>query len=142
MEALRLCLHHHFSKFNKQYFIQPAMGPEFGCAYIDLALYGYDEKFVKYGGKNLDFYGRYRDDIIILWHGTIEEFDENVLSPINKIDQNMQFTLEQYGKKVHYLCDEIEIFEYDNPDDDDDLIVNLWAKKTNKFGYLTGDSQP
>ena len=35
VEALKLCLHHNFSKFNKKYFIQPdgsTMRPEFGCA--------------------------------------------------------------------------------------------------------------
>ena len=88
----------------------------------------------------MDFYGRYRDDIRVLWNGTVEEFEAKVLSKINNIDSNMQFTLEQSGKKVHYLCDEIQILESEDPDEDDELIVNLWAKKTNKFGYLTGDS--
>src|SRR5436190_22124251 len=53
--------------------------------------------------NKIKFWSRYVDDIFCIWTGTYRELDQ-FLSNINKINKNIQFTLEkEENKKLNFL---------------------------------------
>ena len=108
IEGLTICLYCNNSIFNNTNILQTngtATGAPNSCSYSDLAVQPIDNAIFEEKENNfteLNYYGRYRDDCLVLWNGTnlrLEEF-HNFL---NSLDTNLQFTMEIGGSSLNYL---------------------------------------
>ena len=79
--------------------------------------------------NNIEFWGRYIDDCNGLWNGTRAEF-ERFFAVMNTIDNSIQWTIGEFGKRVVYL-DLVAII-----DDSNTIVFELYQKKLNKYLYL------
>jgi hypothetical protein len=78
---------------------------------------------------NIEFWGRYIDDCNGLWNGTRAEF-ERFFTVMNTIDDSIQWTIGEFGKRVVYLDLVATI------DDSNTIVFELYQKKLNKYLYL------
>ena len=70
--AMKVCLADNISEFDGKLYKQSegtCMGGSFTPPFADIAVKFYDQKIKQWGGKHLVFYGRFRDDGLILWSG-------------------------------------------------------------------------
>ena len=108
VEALRICLYSNNSKFNNNHLLQTngtATGAPNSCSYSDLALKPIDEAILaeaELNFKELFFYGRYRDDCIVLWTGSVERLHQ-FFTFLNTLDEFLKFTMEIGGVTLTYL---------------------------------------
>lgn len=84
LEATRFCLHHNYFQFEEDFYLQvkgTAMGANFAPSYANLAM-GYWETHHIWKNNpfssNIVFFGRYIDDIVIIWEGSMELIGEFV----------------------------------------------------------------
>ena len=138
IEALRLCLYHNNSSFNNTHLLQTngtATGAPNSCSYSDLAVQPIDDAIFEAKLANfveLFFYGRYRDDCLVLWNGSLErlyEFHEF----INTLDPYLKFTIEIGGLMICFLDLKIAIQE-------GRLISTVYSKPTDSHLYLQAES--
>jgi len=112
-----------------------ATGAPNSCSYSDLALEPIDQsifeaKVVSF--NELFFYGRYRDDCIVLWLGT-EARAEEFLKHINTLDAKLKFTMEFGGDTICFLDLKITIVG-------GQLYTTVYSKPTDSHLYLHGTS--
>ena len=137
-DGLRLCLYNNNSVFNNKHFIQTngtATGAPNSCSYSDLAVKPIDDAIFsaqKTLFKDLHFYGRYRDDCLILWLGPqsrLNQFHDFV----NTIDENLKFTMEIGGDSINFLDVKISIV-------DNVIHTTVYSKPTDSHLYLQAES--
>lgn len=80
IEGSEFCLQHNYFTFLDQFYLQlkgTAMGLNFAPCYTNIAV-GYWEDFSIWNNnpfaRKIVCYGRYIDDVLIIWNGTIEQF--------------------------------------------------------------------
>ena len=138
MEALRICLYCNNSSFNNTHLLQTngtATGAPNSCSYSDLAVQPIDDAILAEKLANfveLFFYGRYRDDCLVLWNGSLERLRE-FHDFINTLDPYLKFTIEIGGLRINYLDLMIAIRE-------GRLITTVYSKPTDSHLYLQAES--
>ena len=83
--------------------------------------------------KNIFFYGRYRDDIILIYHGDSKEI-KDLLKLANIHHPFLKFTLEFSSKEIIFL--DVNIFKGTRFSNENILDVKTHFKPTNAFLYL------
>ena len=138
IEALRICLYCNNSSFNNTNLLQTngtATGAPNSCSYSDLAVQPIDDAIFEEKDANfaeLFFYGRYRDDCLVLWNGSLERLRE-FHSFINTLDPYLKFTVEIGGMYIDFLDLKIGIHE-------GRLITTVYSKPTDSHLYLQAES--
>ena len=92
LEATNISLKYHICEFNGELYSQDdgsSMGNQASPDICDLAIVDIDEKIQQLGKKHIFWYGRYRDDILVLWDGSERQFD-SFLTKVNAIDPTKQ----------------------------------------------------
>ena len=138
IEALQICLYSNNSTFNNKHLLQTngtATGAPNSCSYSDLAMQPIDDAIFRERDTNfveLLYYGRYRDDCLVLWNGSLERLYE-FLAFINSLDEFLKFTIEVGGLFITFLDLRIGIHE-------GKLITTVYSKPTDSHLYLQADS--
>ena len=138
IEALRLCLYCNNSTFNNTHLLQTngtATGAPNSCSYSDLAMQPIDDAIFAECAANfaeLLFFGRYRDDCLILWVGSLERLHQ-FHDFINTLDPYLKFTIEIGGYFITVLDLRIGIHE-------GRLITSVYSKPTDSHLYLQAES--
>ena len=138
LEGLEICLYYNNSTFANRNLLQvngTATGAPNSCSYSDLALQPIDDSIfnVKESSYNeLSYYGRYRDDCLVLWTGTNERLND-LLNFINTLDNKLQFTMEFGGDSICFLDLKISIVG-------NQLVTTVYSKPTDSHIYLHGNS--
>ena len=107
------------------------MGINFAVAFANISVFILIEtspRLLKYR-DNIIFWGRYIDDCNGLWDGTREDFN-CFWETMNSIDESIQWTIGEFGKRVVYLD------LYAIIDDSNTISFELYQKKLNKYLYL------
>ena len=105
------------------------------CSYSDLALKPIDDAILREAELNypeLIFYGRYRDDCLVLWNGSEERLNQ-FFNFINTLDEYLKFTMEIGGDSLAYLDLLISIVDHL-------LYTTVYSKPTDSHLYLQADS--
>lgn len=77
LEATDFCLRHNYFDFNGDFFLQlqgTAMGANFAPSYANLAMGYWEKNYIWYNNSflaNIVFFGRYIDNIIVIWDGLL-----------------------------------------------------------------------
>lgn len=108
-----------------------AMGPHHACSYADIAMSIFDT-LINSSDYTLPMWVRFRDDIFIIWVGTIEEL-HNFHSWINTLHPNINFELNYSTETIEYL--NCKIYECDNK-----LMTTLYSKPSDTHSYLVPTS--
>ena len=138
IEALRLCLYCNNSTFNNTHLLQTngtATGAPNSCSYSDLAMQPIDDAIFAECAANfaeLLFFGRYRDDCLVLWVGSLERLHQ-FHDFINTLDPYLKFTIEIGGYFITVLDLRIGIHE-------GRLITSVYSKPTDSHLYLQAES--
>ncbi len=112
-----------------------ATGAPNSCSYSDLALQPVDDAIFTASEsdfKELTFYGRYRDDCLVLWTGTMERLHQ-FFGFINTLDDKLKFTMEIGGDTLAFLDLLISIVG-------NQLFTTVYSKPTDSHLYLQSDS--
>ena len=78
------------------------------------------------------YYGRYRDDCLVIWVGSIERLHE-FHNFINTLDETLKFTIEIGGILINVLDLRIGLF-------DGRLVTSVYSKPTDSHLYLQAES--
>ena len=137
LNGLKICLESNCSMFNNKFYHQidgSATGPRYVCDYADLVMEEFDLKLIKFGGKDLISYSRYRDDCLLVWTGE-EEGLPKLLDFANSIDKdkNIQFTMNHSLESLEYLDVRVKI-------ENNHLKTSVYSKPTAGHIYLHPDS--
>ena len=97
-----------------------------------MAVQPIDDAILEANFPELFFYGRYRDDCLVLWNGSLERLKE-FHDFLNTLDPYLKFTVEIGGKRIEYLDLLIAIHE-------GRLSTTVYSKPTDSHLYLQADS--
>ena len=70
-----------------------ATGAPNSCSYTDLAVAPIDESIFAANYDQLLYYGRYRDDCLVIWCGSKEELNDFFVF-LNSLSEDLKFTME------------------------------------------------
>eukprot|EP00079_Xenopus_tropicalis_P034390 XP_017948161.1 PREDICTED: uncharacterized protein LOC108646244 [Xenopus tropicalis] len=109
LKSIHYLLTHNFFYFDKKYYLQccgTAMGAKFAPSYANLFLGWWEEMHIynedNAHSHNIKYFGRFIDDIILIWSGTEKQFFEFITN-INTNDYNLKFTSEINGRCINFL---------------------------------------
>lgn len=101
LEATHFCLDHNYIQFDGQYYLQHssiAMGAHFVSSYANLTMGLWENEYIWHNNPftpNLIYYGRYIDDIIIIWDGPATLVEDLVAHCKNNM----------FGLSFTHVCD-------------------------------------
>ena len=104
------------------------------CSYADLAVFNIDKNVLQAKRntyQELRYFGRYRDDCLALWTGSLEKL-ELFLMFLNSLDSNLQFTVEIGGSELCFL--DLKLTLTDN-----EIQTTVYSKPTDSHLYLQAD---
>lgn len=106
LEGLQLAMESNYFWYRKNYYVQTkgvAMGTRYIFSAAKLFMNMWEEKYI-YGKKipQIKLYQRYIDDLINLWEGTVETFEE-FLRGINHNKYGISFTGKWDYQQIDYL---------------------------------------
>lgn len=105
------------------------MGARYAPSVANLLMNMWEEEYLYARNiPHLKFYRRYIDDLIIIWEGTPEEFEE-FLKNLNTNKYGLTFTGKWSHQKIDYL--DLEIFK-----NGDRLYTKTYFKDTDKNVYI------
>uniref|UniRef100_A0A803KFZ4 Reverse transcriptase domain-containing protein n=2 Tax=Xenopus tropicalis TaxID=8364 RepID=A0A803KFZ4_XENTR len=108
LRAIQFLLTHNFFLFDKKYYLQnqgTAMGAKFAPSYANLFLGWWEDRHIFNNNifhEHIQYYGRFIDDIVIIWSGTSDKF-KDFLTSLNTNTYNLQFTFEINDTHLNYL---------------------------------------
>ena len=138
IEGLKICLYNNNSKFADKNLLQTngtATGAPNSCSYSDIAVSSVDNAvFEKMNSSfsELKYFGRYRDDCLCLWCGSIEKLNE-FHTFLNSINSDLKFTMEIGGNSICFL--DLKITLINNK-----LHTTVYSKPTDSHLYLHSTS--
>ena len=134
IDALKIILENNISYFNKKIYRQrkgSAIGPHHACSYADIAMCIFDA-LINASDYTLPMWVRFRDDIFIIWLGTIEELNK-FHSWINTLHSNINFELNYNTESIEYL--NCKVYKSDNK-----LKTTVFSKPSDTHSYLVPTS--
>lgn len=84
VEGTNFCLRHNYFTFLEEFYLQlkgTAMGANFAPGYANLTMGYWEDKYIWADNpfaRHIVFYGRYIDDIILIWEGSVDVFSSFV----------------------------------------------------------------
>ena len=110
------------------------MGPKNSCSYADIVAECVDNKVLDYKTTypELRSWFRFRDDIFVLWRGTVERLNMFFIT-LNSFDKYLLFTMDMGGKSLHFLDLLITI-------KGNSLVTTVYSKPTDAHLYLDAES--
>ena len=120
--------------FNNQHYLQTkgtAMGTRAAPNYANLFMGDFEEKFVYRSkwNKYLKYYGRYIDDIFIVWSGSAMELT-NFINHMNSVHNSIKFTSKISNSEVEFLDVLVK------KDSKGYLSTDVFQKPTDTHSYL------
>ena len=137
IDALEITLDYNISTFNGQTFRQKkgaAMGPKNACEYADCTIDKIDQLVnnpdepINPSNIRPDFWARLRDDILMIWTGTVDQLVE-FIAWLNGICSDLKFTYSFSTDGVEFL----DLFVYAS---DQFIHTKLFSKKSDTHCYL------
>ena len=134
VEAVKICLQHNNSQFQKENVLQihgTAMGPKNACSYADLVMVVIDKK-AKSGEIKPNLWWRYRDDTFDLWtkgHSKLNDFTRF----INSLYPTIMFTVLSSETSLNVLDLTLNLV-------DGFIHTDISSKPTDNHIYLLRDS--
>ncbi|XP_053549073.1 RAB6-interacting golgin isoform X1 [Bombina bombina] len=116
------------------------MGTTFAPSYANLYVNAYEHEYIWNNNpfiENILKYGRYIDDIIILWQGDISKLD-NFVSHMNANSYNLKFTKQTSQTSIEFL--DLVLFTSDNSNNEKSICVKNYRKPTERNGYIEATS--
>lgn len=136
LEGLKMAMECNYFWYNNNYYVQTkgvAMGARYAPSVANLFLDMWEEEYI-YDRKipQIKMYRRYIDDLIILWDGTPDTFEE-FLGQMNANKYGITFTGKWNLEKIEYL--DLEIFKLGTS-----LCTRTFFKETDRNGYIPSSS--
>ena len=132
IEMLNMVLTMNSFKFNGEHFLQTAgtaMGTRVAPTYANIFMSDFEDRFVYSYPKQPMFWGRFIDDIFLIWEHGQEEL-EIFLRHLNTVHKTIKFTSEYSHTKVNFL----DVWAIKNQDGH--ITTNLYTKPTDSNSYL------
>lgn len=113
LDATFFCLTHNYFIFEDHYYLQThgtAMGTNFAPSYANLTMGLWETRYIWANNPfmaKIIFYGRYIDDIIIIWDGNTDDI-ESFVSHCN--DNNMGLSFTSVHDKTHLAFLDLDLF--------------------------------
>ena len=137
IDALEITLENNITVFNEKTYVQisgTAMGPNNACQYADTALSPLDQKISS--GEEISppaFYGRFRDDVYVIWTEPLEELDK-FLTWLNSYHPNLKFTMSTPSTEGTEFLD-LYIYSHDGK-----IETRTYSKPSDAHSYLLPQS--
>lgn len=134
LHMIKLCCDYNYFNYGGNTFLQLdgiPMGINFAVAFANLAMFVLiesDARLLRFKNK-IKYWGRYLDDCNGLWKGSREEFNL-FFKTINSINNKIQFTLGEFGRRCVFLDLEASITEENR------ITFKLYQKKLNRYLYI------
>ena len=124
--------------FNGQNYHQikgTAMGTRAAPNYANLFMGWFEDKYIYQSNwmKHIRYYGRFIDDIMLVWKGTENELKE-FLVYINQVHPSIKFTSEYSGSRINFL--DLSILK----ESKGYLSTDIYQKPTDTHNYLNRKS--
>ena len=138
IEGLKLCLYNNNSVFANENLLQTngtATGAPNSCSYADIAISTIDEEVLKIISSKyteMMYFGRYRDDCLSLWIGSIDALND-FHDFLNSLNSNLKFTMEVGNETLCFLDLKISIRN-------NKLETSVYSKPTDSHLYLHAKS--
>lgn len=136
LEGLKMAMECNYFWYSNNYYVQTkgvAMGARYAPSVANLFLDMWEEEYI-YNQQipQIKLYRRYIDDLIILWDGTPDTFEE-FLQQLNINKYGITFTGKWNLEKIEYL--DLEIFKTGTS-----LYTRTFFKETDRNGYIPNSS--
>uniref|UniRef100_A0A8D9BBF2 Nicotine oxidoreductase n=1 Tax=Cacopsylla melanoneura TaxID=428564 RepID=A0A8D9BBF2_9HEMI len=137
ISLVKLCLNQNYFQFNNQFYSQTdglPMGSPLSPILANIYMNHFENKILQESKfkNNIISWFRYVDDILIIWSSSNRQM-ENFKNDLNKINDNIQFTLEIGGKELNYLDLNINI-------ENNNLKTKIYRKPTYADAIIPVDS--
>ena len=135
IKALKLCLYNNNSVFANENLLKTngtAIGASSSCSYPDMAAPSIDQTVMEQKETAFPetlYFGRYRDDCLVLRDGT----DEKLQELYNSLNPDLKFTMEIGNQSICFLDLRISIVG-------NKLTTTVYSKPTDSHLYLHADS--
>ena len=132
---LELIIGRNCFQFGNKYFLQKvgcAMGSTASPEICDITLHDLENRILQQADNILTWW-RYRDDILIIYGGNIEEF-KNLVNTMNQMHPTLKFTFEASNCSVNYL--DLTIFKGNRFRETGILDTKVYTKPTETYQYL------
>lgn len=113
LDILEYCLTHNYFESNGQFYIQTqgtALGANFGPSYANLTMGQWENTYILHNNpyaSQLVYYGRYIDDVVIIWYGP-DKLIPAFLQHCNNNNMGPSFTSVTDSIKLSFL--DLELF--------------------------------
>lgn len=117
LEATQFCLKHNYFEFEDSYYLQTqgtAMGANFAPIYANLTMGYWERQYISHNNPfiaNIILFGRYINDIVIIWDGTIDSLVQFV-SHCNHNNLGLSFTHVVNPDRLAFL--DLELYHSDS----------------------------
>ncbi|KAL1447597.1 hypothetical protein WDU94_009868 [Cyamophila willieti] len=137
IHLIQLCLKQNYFQFNDQFYCQTdglPMGSPLSPILANIYMNHFENKILQESKlkNNVISWLRYVDDILVIWSSSNRQL-ENFKNDINKINDNIKFTLEHGGKEINYLDLTINI-------ENNKLKTKIYRKPTYADAIIPADS--
>ena len=138
IEGLKLCLYNNNSVFANEDLLQTngtGTGAPNSCSYADVAVVSIDQAIMEEkqtAFPEILYFGRYRDDCLVLWDGTEENLQQLYIF-INTLNPDLKFTMEIGNQSICFLDLRISVVGKK-------LTITVYSKPTDSHLYLHADS--
>ena len=132
---IKLILERNCFEFNNQFYLQKvgcAMGSQASPEICDIVMHKLENSIIP-TDSNIIKWLRYRDDILVLYKGTIQELDL-LVENINDFHPTLKFTREASFEEVTYL--DLKIFKGNKFQSNATLDTKVFTKPTETYQYL------
>ena len=136
---LELILKRNCFEFDGKFYLQTtgvSMGNNASPELSDISLFALEQEFVEYD-PNIVFYKRYRDDILMAYMSSEEDF-QNLINFMNRSPPTLRFTFDILDQQVTFL--DLEIYKGARFAESGILDHRIHTKETDTFQFLPFDS--
>lgn len=136
VEGLKLAMGNNYFWAHHQFYNQVkgvAMGARYAPSVANIVLNKWEQETIYHQpSKSLKYYKRYIDDVILLWEGTMSDFQEFLLS-LNNNTYGLRFTAESSWDTINYL--DLTLTKQGNR-----LVSKTFFKATDRNGFVPVNS--
>ena len=98
----------------------------------DITLHEFEQR-ITYQAEQILTWWRYRDDILVIYHGTTEDF-QHLIEQLNRMHPTLKFTYEASNISINYL--DLTIFKSKSFQTTGILDTKVYRKPTETYQYL------
>ena len=134
-KLLELILNRNCFQFGNKFYLQKigcAMGSTASPEICDITLHDLENKILQQADHILTWW-RYRDDILVLYSGELEDF-KNLINTMNQLHPTLKFTYEASKTSIDYL--DLTIFKGKRFRETGILDTKVYTKPTETYQFL------